>query len=727
MDEVDLSERLGPEFAAAFAERGFTSLTPVQEAALAPEVKDCDLRITSQTGSGKTLAIGFAIRELMSGDSSPINGAARPAALVIAPTRELAKQVEEELAWLFKAVGKKVASVTGGSDFRQERRGLSSGPSIIVGTPGRLLDQLNRGSIDSSQVRAVALDEADRMLDMGFRDDIEAIFAKTPEGRRTHLVSATFPREVVALANKMQKNPIMIEGTPLGAANADIDHVIHLVLQNERLDAIVNLLLASPGAQTLVFARTRADVADLTAALADEGFHVSALSGEMEQRERNRALAAFKTGDLDAMIATDVAARGIDVNDIARVIHAEPPTDADSYTHRSGRTGRAGKKGQSTLLVSPAGLNRATFLLRRAGVRARVEPLPTPEAILDARDALVVADLTTEDGTMAVPDERTLAIARKVIEGGGGERAIARLLAQRFTRRTEPRKITPVTAGQRDTRHERIDRSRDRNPLREQRSEGRPHFSERDRSAGPRAEGAPFDPARRNPSRPPPGPGDSWVPFRVSWGEAHGADARRLLAMACRRGGIEGTDIGAIRVFRNYSQIDVSNRVAESFIAQAGRPDPRDPRVTISADDGPPRPQGAVSAPPPRAPAADPAPQAAAAPPREAPKASPSRRGASARVEEAPPREAPKASPSRRGASARVEEAPQRSAKIPSPASEARPARKIVRLYEEKPLPRGRGPKPAGKPGFSKAPGKPGPKPAGKTFGKPTGPKRKKP
>ncbi len=613
MDEVDLATRLGPAFAAAFAERGYTTLTSVQDAALDPDVKDCDLRISSQTGSGKTVAIGFALRDLLGpapAEAAPAAsaGPAKPAALVIVPTRELAKQVEQELAWLFSHTGRRVASVTGGASYRDERRALSAAPAIVVGTPGRLLDQLARGAIDTTGVRAVALDEADRMLDMGFREDIENIFAKVPEGRRTHLVSATFPRDVLALADAVQTDPILIEGTPLGVANADIDHVVHIVLPHERTDAIVNLLLSRPGAQTLIFARTRADVADLANTLADAGFAVSALSGEMEQRERNRALTAFRAGDLDALVATDVAARGIDVQDVARVIHAEPPTDADSYTHRSGRTGRAGKKGQSIVLVIPAGIARAKFLLRRAGVQARLEPLPSPDAILGARDEMVLADLTGDAELPAVPDERTIALAERILGEGHAVRAIARLLAQRFARRMTPRDVTPVEA----------------------------------RAPEPRRQTQrPPPPMREKPSTHP----DDWAAFRVTWGEAHGADARRLVAMLCRRGGIEGSDIGSIRVARSFSVVQIKKGVAEAFAAAAAQPDPRDARVKIARFEGPPERPDRRPAPPDRRPAP---PDRRPAPPDRRP-APPDRRPAPPDRRPAPPDRRP-APPDRRPA-----------------------------------------------------------------------------
>ena len=329
----DLAATIGP-IAAALRDKGFERLTPVQEAVLEPELDGRDLRISSQTGSGKTVAIGLAVRGIVADATEP-----GPRVIVITPVRELARQVEEELRWLYAPVGARVISVTGGSGYRDELRALRTRPAVVVGTPGRLRDHLERKSLDAARVAAVVLDEADRMLDMGFREEVEAILSATPEGRRTHLVSATFPREVKALADRFQNDPAIIQGTPLGAANQDIEHIIHLVQPDERLHALVNLLLLTPGAHTLIFARTRADVAEIADHLGEAGFVIGMLSGEMEQAERNRALAAFKAGRLDALVATDVAARGIDVVDIARVIHAEPPGDADAYTHRSGPMG----------------------------------------------------------------------------------------------------------------------------------------------------------------------------------------------------------------------------------------------------------------------------------------------------------------------------------------------------------------------------------------------------
>jgi ATP-dependent RNA helicase DeaD len=560
----DPSELLGPELASALSTKGYTSLTPVQAAVLAPELAGRDLRISSQTGSGKTLAIGFAVRHGVGPSEKPKDGVARPQAVVITPTRELAKQVELELRWLYQPSKVSVVSVIGGSSVRDEFRMLARGADILVGTPGRLLDHLKRGAIELGKTQAVVLDEADRMLDLGFRDDLEAILALAPEGHRTHLVSATFPREVEALARRVQTNPAQIQGTPLGSANADIDHVVHLVKPDERVDALINLLLAAPREQVLAFTRTRADAARVCEILDEAGFVVDSLSGEMEQNARHRALAAFKAGKIQVLVATDVAARGIDHQDIARVVQLEPPTDADTYTHRSGRTGRAGRKGKSSIMVQPAGLPRVAAMLKRAGVKYRMEPIPTAETIDASRDEELFLELS---GATTSPDERTLRLAARLVQAGDAEKVLAMLLERsRSAGRCPPRDVTPLapaSAGKQRGPAPFPRNARTREPMQGQRR--------------PAAPGRTYDSPRVGA----PSPKDGWVRFHVSWGQAEGADARRLLPMLCRRGKIRGSDIGAIELTPSFSLVDVSNRVAVEFERATQRPDPRDPTVLV--------------------------------------------------------------------------------------------------------------------------------------------------
>jgi ATP-dependent RNA helicase DeaD len=645
------AELLGPDLLAAIEQKGYTELTPVQRVVLDPTLAGSDLRITSQTGSGKTIAIGLTLRGVLQpsaagGASAPgKNGVARPRALVVAPTRELALQVQQELTWLFAPSGLGVASTTGGASYRTEQRSLGQGPALVVGTPGRLLDHLRRGSIDAGQVAAIVLDEADRMLDLGFREDLEAIMKQLPAERSTHLVSATFSRALSRMADRMQRDPRHVEGSALGAANTDIDHVIYIVDAFERFDALVNLLLAPRDDQTLVFVRTRADASQLASQLSELGFAASALSGEMDQNARNRALAAFRSGTLRVLVATDVAARGIDVQSVARVVHAEQPKDPDTYTHRSGRTGRAGRKGVSALLVPPVGVVQATRLLRALSIPHRVEPVPTPAQIHAAEDERIVAALTAAE-TEAVVDPRFVALAERLVQLGNVEQSLARLLAQ-HSGGIEPREVRVHVArpqrmaadegrgrGARDRgrgpreRSDPRERSFGNGAARRDSGPGAPRFAA-DAATGERSRGR--DSSHRNAAEGGNGnngasesgaeaqgergranggasaaePGSGFTEFRVTWGSQRGADARRLLAMLCRRGRIRGSDVGAIRVNASFSVVGVADAVADSFERLAAVPDPREPFVKIRRGEEDSQPSAAgEAAPARRAPAA---------------------------------------------------------------------------------------------------------------------------
>jgi ATP-dependent RNA helicase DeaD len=627
MDPFSAVEALSPHLREALVARGFSSLTSVQEAVLAPETEDRDLRISSKTGSGKTVALGFVIARSLFKAAAAAEGPTPtgPRALVLAPTRELAVQVHGELAWLLQGVGLHVVAVTGGTSIRNELTALAARPAVIVATPGRLLDHLERKRIDPSAVVCAVLDEADQMLDLGFREALESILGLLPESRRTHLVSATFSRDVLRLAQRYQDDATGVEGTRLGDANEDIAHVLHLCPFNARGSAVVNLLLMRPNEQALIFVRTRADTSALAGELADAGFAVAPLSGDMDQSERVRALTAFRNGTLKTLVATDVAARGIDVQDIARVIHVDPPGDAETYVHRSGRTGRAGKKGESVMLVPPAMQARAAMLLRRAKVEATWRPLPMPEDVLRAADERLVARLAVPRDEGAAHDARTLRLATRLLREIEPLTLVVHLLeSSQHAGPTQPRTIAapPPPSAARPAAARSTGGAarpfRDREALHPARGEGprrpvdssespRPHPA---RSEGPRrpvdssesprrATAAPIDGARppresfareREPftrERAAHGAEQGFVGFRVTWGARHGADARRLLAILCRRGEIRGSDVGSIRIGPVASTFEVRADVAERFAAAATAPDARDPRVQILRLDGP--------------------------------------------------------------------------------------------------------------------------------------------
>ncbi|MCA9698720.1 MAG: DEAD/DEAH box helicase, partial [Myxococcales bacterium] len=316
---ADLPAPLAAPLAAAIRERGFTDLTAVQHAVLAPEASGKNLRISSETGSGKTVALGLVLADalLPKGEGDDDNGGQQrrrgPAAFVITPTRELAMHVQGELEWLFSRVrGLAVEVVTGGVDIRGDRRRLSRRPQILVATPGRLLDHISSGAVDCSDVAHVVLDEADQMLDMGFRDELDAIVAALPAERASHLVSATFPREVIDLANRFQGQALRIAATVHGEPHRDIEVTAYLVGDDELYPALVNLLLLAQGRRCLVFVRRRIDAAELASQLAGDGFSALPFSGDLSQAQRSRTLEAFRLGIVNTLISTDVAARGID-------------------------------------------------------------------------------------------------------------------------------------------------------------------------------------------------------------------------------------------------------------------------------------------------------------------------------------------------------------------------------------------------------------------------------
>ena len=340
--------------AAALTARGYESLTAVQEAVLVEGTEGRDMLVSAQTGSGKTVAFGLAIAPEILNGSDKLLYADTPLSLIIAPTRELAQQVARELEWLYASAGAKIATCVGGMDYRTEKRALDRGAHIVVGTPGRLRDHIERNSLDLSGVQAVVLDEADEMLDLGFAEDLEFILAAAPETRRTLMFSATVPKEIATLAATFQKDALRIVAQGEQKQHTDIEYRALSVAVRDREHAIFNALRFYEARTAIVFCKTRANVNHLLARMGNRGFQVVALSGELSQTERMHALQALRDGRARVCIATDVAARGIDLPGLELVIHADLPTNSETLLHRSGRTGRAGKKGVSALIVAPS-------------------------------------------------------------------------------------------------------------------------------------------------------------------------------------------------------------------------------------------------------------------------------------------------------------------------------------------------------------------------------------
>lgn len=532
-----------PELLAqAMRKRGFSELSSVQRAVLDAESEGEDLRISSQTGSGKTVAIGFALaRHLTTEGSTTVPDRAGPSVLVLVPTRELAMQVRDELHWLYAGVrGLRTEVVMGGTSITLERRALARRPQLVVGTPGRTLDHMKSGMLSSGGVCHVVLDESDRMLDMGFREELEAILERLPKERRTHMISATFPAAVRRLADRFQKTALHIEGTRLGAANTDIEHTAHILDRRECYAALINLLLLNEGARCLIFVERRADATSLAAKLSGDGFPVQSFSGELPQAQRSRTIEAFRAGAIQTLVSTDVAARGIDVPDIELVIHVDPPGDADSYVHRSGRTGRAGRIGRSVMLVPPKLQRQVVRLLGAARIEAQWKPAPSAAKVrkqLRKRFRQQVHEHLA--ATDAVPQVQ-IDYAKGLLDGRDPAAVVALLLEL-----AQPKaKRQPMN-------------------IREPRKGGAPPVG----AAGP-----------------------GFVRFSINWGESNGAAANRLLGHVCRRGQVNSRQIGSIDIGVESSTFDVDSGVAARFQKLVQRRDARDPhlRIVLAAAGGAP-------------------------------------------------------------------------------------------------------------------------------------------
>ncbi len=521
--------------AAALTEHGYTAPTPVQAAVLEAQAHGRDLIVSAQTGSGKTVAFGLAMASDLLGDDGAMPPPAKPLVLVIAPTRELALQVSREFIWLYGKAGARIATCVGGMDASRERRALNHGAQIVVGTPGRLRDHLERGALDLSALRVVVLDEADEMLDMGFREDLEEILDATPAERRTLLFSATMPAPIVALARRYQRDALRITTMGEARGHGDISYQAMAVAPADIEHAVVNLLRFHEAETAMLFCATRDNVRHLHASLVERGFAAVALSGEHSQNERNHALQALRDRRARVCVATDVAARGIDLPSLSLVVHVEIPRDAETLQHRSGRTGRAGKKGTAVLIVPYPRRRRVESMLRGARISAQ---WVTPPSAEDIRRA---------------DSERLLETLLAPIEVNAQDEALAeRLLAER-----SPQEIAAALVH--------VHRARLPEPE---------DLLGNDAPAEPRGPRAGFE-------------GSAW--FRVNVGRSQNAEPRWLLPLLCRRGHVSRNEIGAIRIAADESFFEVPGPLGARFLDAVRRTANDEDEIEIERIEGAPR------------------------------------------------------------------------------------------------------------------------------------------
>ncbi len=521
-----------PTLAQALEKRGYADMTPVQHAVLAPGLEDADLLVSAQTGSGKTVAFGLAIAPTLLGEAEKFAYVPAPVALAIAPTRELALQVKRELEWLYEGTGATIASCVGGMDYRAERRTLERGAQIVVGTPGRLRDHIERRSLDLSMIRAVVLDEADEMLDLGFRDELEFILGAAPEDRRTLLFSATVPRSIASLAERYQRDAVRVKTEAEQKQHVDIEYRALTVAHNDEENAIINVLRYYEAQNAIVFCNTRAAVNHLTTRLTNRGFSVVALSGELSQNERTHALQAMRDGRARVCVATDVAARGIDLPNLELVIHADLPKNRESLLHRSGRTGRAGRKGVSALIVPVRSRRRTERLLQNAKVNATWDTPPSADDVLRRDDERILQDATLNEPL----NEAEAEFAQDLLNRFGAQQIAGALVKAYRKGRSAPEELRAPS--------EADNKPRQRNDF------------------------------------------DGGVWFSLSIGHKQNAEPRWMLPMLAKNGKLKKGEIGSIRIQQMVSYVEISPKAAERFVNAIGPEMKLEKSISISRIDG---------------------------------------------------------------------------------------------------------------------------------------------
>jgi ATP-dependent RNA helicase DeaD len=594
--------------------KGYTTATAVQQLVSSAEHVGKDLLVSSRTGSGKTLAFGFAAASDLLDDKGKCQSSKMPLLLAIAPTRELALQVAKELSWLYRQTGARVVTCVGGMDARQEARTLQQGAQIVVGTPGRLCDHLDRGALVLTSLKTVVLDEADEMLDMGFRDELEHLLQAMPAERRTLLFSATLPKQIEMLAKRYSKDPIRLSASTTNQPHDDINTVVHLVASPERTHAIVNVLRAHDASSALVFCATREGCAHLAALLVERGFAATALSGDMSQAQRNRAIHDVRDGRVRILVATDVAARGLDLPDVGLVLHADLPHDAQVLQHRSGRTGRAGKQGTAVVLVPFHRRGFAERLVRDANVRSKPTAIPQVQEIADMDAKRLQQEL--HDALPALTAEDLAKGASLAAELGAEQ--VGALLWQRMQRAlpspedmpltnslrspgAPPRKVPPAKPAPVSSTTPAA------SPVPSSKAEAKAKVSSAAPPPAPAPIATPTAPnvvepvshqePRAEPAESAPAPlpvkapkavrapaavmldGEVW--FSINIGAQQQADVRWLLPMICRRGGVSKQELGKFVILDRETRVAVHASVAERFAKAVQRVDNQDPGVVI--------------------------------------------------------------------------------------------------------------------------------------------------
>lgn len=526
-DQLDLH----PLLVQTVADLGYREPTPIQSALIPMLLAGHDVVGMAQTGTGKTAAFTLPTLHRLEPNVNHVQ------ALVLAPTRELAIQVAAAMHTYGRALNMRVLPVFGGQPYARQITRLNKGVDVVVGTPGRLLDLIQKGALDLSHVKTVVLDEADEMLSMGFIEDIESILKSTPAERQTALISATVPDGIRRLAQTYLRDPQTCTVKRASGDESSIEHRAHMVNQSDKFAALGRLLEIEPVASALIFAETRIATAELAGRLAEAGYRAEALSGELSQQARADVMDRFRRGRIQMLVATDVAARGLDIDHVSHVFNIELPRDPEVYVHRVGRTGRAGRSGVAISLVSPKQRHMMKRIEKVAGQQIAFSPLPSREDVERHRDELVVGQLRERLGQPHA-DRHLRTVAALVSEGFDPmDVAVAALGLARAGEDNRPvHEISEVRSG-RSTREHHSSTSRD------------------SRGSGPR------DRAPRE---------QDMVRLSLNFGRDHGVRPNQVVSALARTADIPGKTIGKILIHERHTLVDVPQEHVHSVLAQTG-------------------------------------------------------------------------------------------------------------------------------------------------------------
>ncbi|MCH2232119.1 MAG: DEAD/DEAH box helicase [Crocinitomicaceae bacterium] len=530
-------EELGlkSEVLKSLRDMGFETPTPIQQEAIPHLMGDSsDFVGLAQTGTGKTAAFGLPLV------SKVDEGKRLPQGLVICPTRELCLQISKDLEKFAKHLDVNVVAVYGGTDIRRQMQDIKKGVSIIVATPGRLVDLTKRKAVQLQDVEWVVLDEADEMLNMGFKEDIDAILDNTPDYKNVWLFSATMPKEVAQISKNYMDDPLEIAIGHKNQTNENIDHIYFTVSERDRYAALKRIIDFNPDIYGVIFCRTRRETAAVAENLGKEGYSAEPLHGDLSQAQRDNVMRRFRDKSVQILVATDVAARGIDVTDITHVINYNLPDEIENYTHRSGRTARAGKKGESLVLVNPKEGYKIKAIERKIRTTFTKGTIPGPKEICEIQlkklvNKVIATEVKEDDIAEFIP------AVMMEFEDLSKEEVIKKFVSAEFNQFIEyyNRAGDLNRKGGRDDR-----RNRDSDRISDRRDRGR------DRDRGARRED-------ENKTR-----------FFVNLGQRDGLNPGGLLRVVCDAAGLNSSKVGRIDILASFSFFEADNELADKIIKE---------------------------------------------------------------------------------------------------------------------------------------------------------------